>query len=253
VRFALLSVVPRVTIADLQRLAAACEPALAAVAAAWSPIFPEIVAPTIRVVSAVSDLTDDDVAGIFTDSLDEPGDLAYHYEKVGRDGKPHPYMLILADAYQPVPSWQQAGWHEMAETLVDPHCTRYDPSGWAVEVCDPVQSDNVDVGGVTLSPFVWPGWFELGVAVGAGARRVDSAGLLTAAHTVRPGGYAMRQDGSEITGAGYRHSASKTSQHSRRMKRHRAIAARARAGLRIDPQAVVPVLVDPLDALRRLG
>jgi len=225
-RFALLSTVSRYSTADLTRIAAACQPALAAVAAAWRTVYPDIAAPTVRVVEHVNDLTDADVPGILADSIDEPQDAAYHAERLGVDGKPHPYMLILADAYQPRAGVEQATWHEMAETLVDPHCTLYDAEGWAIEVCDPVQSDVVLVDGVTLSPFVTPAWFGLGAAPGQRGGPFDSAGLLTAAHTVHAGGYAMKQDGTEVTGDGYRHAACKGCKHCRRMKRRRAIGQR---------------------------
>ncbi len=253
-RFSLLSLVARIDDAFLERMRDAYLIRGAQVAAAWSPIFPDVVAPDVRVVSAISDLTDEDVPGLFTGSIDEPGDLAYHFLKPDAHGVQRPYMVILADAYQPFPSVEKAGGHEMDETLVDALCARYDAAGFALEVDDPFQEDDqpVDVGRgapVAFSPFALPAWFGVGDA----AAPTNSAGLACAPHAVRPGGYAMLQNGKEITAEGYQHPPRKAAMHSRRMKRHRAMAARARAGLRIDPQAVVPVLVDPLDALRRLG
>lgn len=211
-RFVLFSAVARVTPAHLAAIAAACTPALADVARAWAPVYPEIVAPKVRVAASATDFAHGEIPVLFVAALDEPGDLAYHFVKNGL-----PYAVVLADEYQELQSIQQAAWHECAEALVDPSCGRHDAAGWAIEVCDPVQSDPIaGLGGVNLSPFVMPAWF------GLGAGPVDSAGLLAAPHTVRPGAYAMKQDGSEIHGEGYQHATGKFSLHSRRMKRRRA-------------------------------
>lgn len=215
--FVLYSAVLGLTPSDLSAIAAACVPALADVVRAWSPYYPEIVPPSVRLASGVTDFADGEVPVLFVASLDQPRDLAYHYI---RDG--HPYALVLADSFQSLASIQQGAWHEMAEALVDPDCSRY-VGGLALEVCDPVQSDAVLVGGITLSPFVLPSWFGLG---GTSAP-FDSAGLLAGPGAVHAGGYAMREDGSEVHAMGYEHGPAKRHPSSRRMRRLRAIAAKS--------------------------
>lgn len=223
--YALLSTVPRITDAFLERVRDAYLIRGPQVTAAWSPVYQSIIAPTVRIVSAVSELTDADIPALFVNDIGEPGDLAYHFIKPDANGVRRPYMMILADEYQPLVSVEKAFGHEADETLVDPACTLYDTSGWAIEVADPVQEDTqaIDIGRgdpVAFSPFVLPAWF----GIGTGA--VDSAGLLTAPHTIHTGGYAMKQDGTEVHGAGYRHATAKHCGNCRRMKRRVAIARR---------------------------
>lgn len=209
--FVLFSAGSHVTPADLSALASACIPALADVARAWAPVYPEIEPPIVRVATSPTDFATGEIPVLFVANLGKGNedDLAFHYLNAAG----LPYALVLADPSQPLTSVQQAAWHEMAETTVDPSCSRF-AAGWAVEVCDPTQGDDVPgLGGVNLSPTIFPAWF------GLGSGPLDSAELLTAPGSVRPGGYAMRQDGSEIHGDGYRHAAGKLHPGSRRMRR----------------------------------
>jgi len=234
--FRLLSATSRITDDFLRRCALAYATQAADVAAAWSPIYPEIVAPSVEPVGAASDLQDGDVPVLFTPTIDQPGDLAYHYLKQGR-----PYAVVLASADQPFPSVQQAGGHEINEALVDPLCHRYDLDGWAIEVHDQLQDDPVwwsvadREGPVLLSPFGCPALFRLAGRVTVPGEPFDSAGLLHELHAVRPGGYAQKKDGTEVYGKQWMgHPARKESVHGRRMKRQRA---RALAAMREGAQA----------------
>ena len=223
-QYALLSRVSRITDAFLERVRDAYLIRGAQTAASWSPVYPSIVAPTVRIVSSVSEFTDADVPALFVGSFDpkDAGDLAFHFIQPDAHGVQRPYMMILADAYQPLPSVEKAFGHEGDETLVDPTCALYDPSGWAIEVADPVQEDTraVDIGRgdpVAFSAIALPAWFGLGTGP------IDTAGLLTTPHTVHSGGYAMMQDGTEVHGDGFKHAACKSCRHCRRMKRRHAI------------------------------
>jgi hypothetical protein len=230
VKVALLAATPRITDAFLRRVELAYTTALPAVETAWAPVYPEIGAAEIRVVSSAAELVEGDVPILFVPTIDEPGDLAYHYLAEGL-----PYALVLADDKQSFPSVEQSGWHELVELRVDPLCNRFDPAGFAIEIADPLQDDGVpqDIGAgspVLLSPWVLPTWFGLGPASGP----FDSAELLQAEHALRPGGYAQVRagDGSFSERYGERwpgHPAHKWSPYARRMRR-RAKASRCATG-----------------------
>lgn len=219
--FALLSIASRATDGLLRRVQVACMMRLPEEETAWS-----LPRKTIRIVSAVSELTDADTPMLFTPTIDQPGDLAYHWIKNG-----HPFGLILADERQSLPSIEQAAWHEIAECNADPGCDLYDADGYAIEVCDPLQDDPmlVDIGAgdpVLTSPFVTPDWFRLSLLQRWRTRswtpseRYDSSGLLTQRHQLRTGGYAMKKGGTELRGSGFvGHPARKLHPFSRRIRR----------------------------------
>lgn len=61
--------------------------------------------------------------------------------------------------------------------------------GWFNEVADPVEADFYRIGGVEISDFVTPAWFNDGVG-----QRFDFMGLAQQPFWIRPGGYAQFLD-----------------------------------------------------------
>lgn len=228
-RFALISASQYSPASLLGPLADVSGPELEAAAYAWRGTYADVVAPTdIRVVTCLSDLTDDDWPFIFAPTIDVPADLAYHFTKADAHGVQRPYGLILADDYQSPRRIQQAGWHEMVEAMIDAPCDRYDPDGYSVEVADFGQEWPVDRAApngvsVLLSPWAGPAWFGLGTGP------LDSAGLCTEPHQILDGGYAQRMVNGRLIDLppGYKPPPSKAHQHSRRSKRRRAFALRS--------------------------
>lgn len=83
--------------------------------------------------------------------------------------------------------------HEILETLVDPHCNGWmqnaqDGSMWAMEVCDPVESDSYEIGGVAVSNFVTPHFFDADAAKG---ERLDILKKAVSPFGLDAGGYAV--------------------------------------------------------------
>lgn len=79
--------------------------------------------------------------------------------------------------------------HEACETEGDPACTSYSDTGRgilvATEVSDPVEGDTYEIGGVTVSNFVLPSWFNPFMHTGP----YDHMGRATAPFTMTKGGY----------------------------------------------------------------
>jgi hypothetical protein len=94
--------------------------------------------------------------------------------------------------------WSSSASHELLELLADPDMNRtvvvwgkHGSRLYAYEVCDPVQSDEHGylVGGVLVSDFVYPSWFETFHRPGSVA--FDHTGACRRPLQVRGGGYAQ--------------------------------------------------------------
>ena len=210
--FALLTTSNHFTPALLETVAAAYRLRGPQLAAAWTPLYPDAVSLNVRCVSSVQELKDTDIPLVGTVTLDDPRDLAYHFI---RDG--HPYGLILCDGYQTIASMVRAWMHELLETQLDPLCNLY-ANGLALECKDTCQNDSdlltlPDGTYVDDGPFATPAWF------GLSAGPTLSNGLPLAPGAVRPTGYFVRQDGSQVLGMHYSHAPHKYSPHSRMMRR----------------------------------
>jgi hypothetical protein len=64
-------------------------------------------------------------------------------------------------------SWTVTASHELLEMLADPYIGNgfgpYNDGSWfALEVCDPVEANEYDVGGIKVSDFVYPAWYGSG-------------------------------------------------------------------------------------------
>jgi hypothetical protein len=105
------------------------------------------------------------------DGLDQPGDLAYHYDDVR--GQPDAFIDVKG-AQDTGNDWRTIADHELKEALVDPSCRLLGADGITMrEVCDPVEESLVMVGGVPFSNFVLPAYFGL-----VPGTRYDFSGIL---------------------------------------------------------------------------
>lgn len=96
--------------------------------------------------------------------------------------------------------------HEVLEALADPACNRWaqtiEGELYAIEVCDPVQSDSYAIelndgsAPVHVSNFVTPAWFDPRPDKGA---RFDFMGRLSRPFTMSPGGYVITMSGGPST------------------------------------------------------
>jgi hypothetical protein len=82
--------------------------------------------------------------------------------------------------------------HELAEMLVDPgmQLGAIGPDGktwYAYEVADAVEGEEIEVGGIPMSNFVYPAWFEAFRA--PRSTKFDHKGTCTRPFELRPGGY----------------------------------------------------------------
>ena len=96
--------------------------------------------------------------------------------------------------------WTVDAFHEVLEALVDPELDRWlrlqDGRELAWEVCDAVEGDTYDKGGVKLSNFVLPAYFSL-AAVAPGTR-LDFLGRVQRPGEIRPGGYNQISAGGKL-------------------------------------------------------
>ena len=216
-RFALVSVVPRITLAFLDRIARAYRVRGARTAATWARVFPDVTAPEV-VVRAAADLQDGDSPIVLGPTIDLPGADAYHYLRQTSAGATVYYGLVLVDDDHSDEDVEEATGHELNEALVDPPCSRY-LARRAVEVGDPTQGvpDPVELPGetraVAFAATVEPPWF----GVGTGA--TTSTGLVLTPGAAAPRGYVMLEDGTEVHGHRHLHGPKASHLLGRRMRR----------------------------------
>ena len=122
-----------------------------------------------------------------TDNPDQAGALGYH-ELTSR-GTPLGKVFAGLDL-QSGGSWTVTLSHELLEMLADPWinwCAQgSDGKIYALEVCDAVEADRLgyQIGGVLVSDFITPSWFEP-----THADRVDFKGRLSKPLQLASGGY----------------------------------------------------------------
>ena len=197
----LLNSSAEVSPSDLSSIVPALQTYLGQVAAAWGLDTPTVIAGSDGQAAS-------DWLLALTDDTPEPGDLGYHTDL----GVPNAVIQVTetlgygGSILQPGsgnPAVSAVVSHEAAEMLVDPLATMYVPllgstSQVAMEVCDPVQGDAYDIGEVSVSDFVTPGWF---LNIG----KADQLGVATGSK-LRPGGYYVlkAEDGSTSSVMGER-------------------------------------------------
>lgn len=143
---------------------------------------------TVEIAGADSVPTDAWVIGLFSDP-DQPGALGYH--DTTPNGMPLAKIFPKLDAQDGSPLSVTVS-HELLEMLADPLLAKavqstLDGRFWAYEICDAVENDSYTLGGVALSDFVLPQYFEPPTDL-AGVK-LDFMGLVKTPYEVRPGGY----------------------------------------------------------------
>jgi len=129
---------------------------------------------------------------IFLDTSDQAGALGYH--ELTPEGYPQGLVFVKESAKAGV-AWSTTASHEMLEILLDPYTDLLvmeqkqgqSPKLYAYEVCDPVENDWYIIGGVKVSNFVYPEWFENDAKNPSG--KWDFLGNLKAPFTLSKGGY----------------------------------------------------------------
>lgn len=140
---------------------------------------------------------------VLVDTADDPQALGYHTEvgavqsgvvgcKPELDQGAHP----LTGPYSVASILS----HEVLEMAVDGRCNLWADSGRgllvAYEVGDPVQSDWYLIDGVSVSNFVWPGWFDPNTPHGT---QLDQMHLCHAPFELRRHGYWIQMHGGQVT------------------------------------------------------
>jgi hypothetical protein len=84
--------------------------------------------------------------------------------------------------------------HEVLEMFIDPNCNLWATNDqgkvYSFEVCDPVEAPTYAIGGVSVSNFVTPAWFDP-LAQQKSKTQFDKLGLLTTSFSILKGGYAV--------------------------------------------------------------
>ena len=141
---------------------------------------------------------------VFLDNSDQANALAYH--DLTNEGLPISKVFVKTIQADKA-SLSVGASHEICEMAVDPwlNSAYQDPQGtfWAGEICDPVEADQYgyEIGGILVTDFVTPNWFEHKNAVGA----IDLQRHADRAFEVLTGGYAQKFDPKkgwvQVTGA----------------------------------------------------
>jgi hypothetical protein len=141
---------------------------------------------------------------VFLDNSDQANALAYH--DLTDEGLPISKVFVRTIQADKA-SLSVGASHEICEMAVDPwlNSAYQDPQGtfWAGEICDPVEADQYgyEIGGILVTDFVTPNWFEHKNAVGA----IDLQRHAKSAFQVLSGGYAQKFDPQkgwvQVTGA----------------------------------------------------
>ncbi|HTQ06184.1 MAG TPA: hypothetical protein VMI54_20120 [Polyangiaceae bacterium] len=165
------------------------------------------------------------------DDADQAGALGYH--DLGQQGQP--LGKVFAKSVETFGGlWTVAFSHELLEMLVDPaiNLLAFDEEAgraYAYDVCDAVEADQLGyaVGGVSVSNFVHPSWFD---PTSVASRKHDHCGQTTQPFEMPPGGYIGFL---ELGGGGWRQ-----------------IMARTRSDARLMSVLAAP---SPFDARPRVG
>lgn len=142
------------------------------------------------------------------DDSDQAGALGWHTEQAGGAmfGRvfARPVLTNGGDLLTLPLSVASVLSHEVLELFVDPHVNLWadDNAGtaYALEVCDPVESDSytmlVDTTRVTVSNFVTPAWFD---RLAGPHARLDWMGKVKAPFTMSAGGYVVVESEGHVT------------------------------------------------------
>lgn len=140
---------------------------------------------------------------IIADDADQVGALGYHTEH--ESGQPWGAVFVKTimenhgDLTVGPLSVSAVISHEVLEIIGDPcvNLWAYDDGlyEYAYELCDPVEGDAYECGGVSVSNFVLPSWFD---AYARRDARFDYMDTLRAPFTMTPGGYLIRSKDQKV-------------------------------------------------------
>src|SRR5262245_25432954 len=112
----------------------------------------------------------------------------------GRGGRPCGFVLVRP-CLEAGDAWQAAASHQLLELLADPLVNlaaegvfQGKPALFALEVCDPVETDSYAIAGVPVANCVLPTWFAPGPL--ADETLLDFLGRLAEPFSVTPAGHA---------------------------------------------------------------
>ncbi len=154
-RLAVVNVSTLVPAADVERVVAACRTQLAThLQPAWAA------GAVVEIWPDLACVPDGAFPVLVADDEQQVGALGHHDVTQA--------MIGVRDAQLMGVPWSCVLSHELCETVVNPQLARWSaPSSssgvvWAVEVCDPVENQRYEIGGVAVSDFVYPAFFEAG-------------------------------------------------------------------------------------------
>jgi hypothetical protein len=186
----------------VQKAVAACAKQLKIhVAPAWDMV----PAPVIYYASKAQVPQDADMATILDDS-DQAGFLGYH--RLTPDGKPYSRVFVSpvlnhgGELLKGALSVSAVLSHEVCEWFVDAYLNLWadGPEGsYAVEICDPVDELCYQIGGVSVSDFVFRRFFDPAAPPGA---RFDHMEKVTKPFTPTPGGQIQVRKNGTVTVTG---------------------------------------------------
>jgi hypothetical protein len=199
INFALqnLSTVPALTSSALVAIAKAIQIQLTShVCPAW-----DLRVSRVRALNKGQRCPGDEWPVVFLDDADAAGALGYH--DVTPDGRPYARVFVrttldAGGTIQRGPlSVSSVASHEIVEVLGDAWARYWsdlpDAGEVALELCDPVEDTSYEVGGVSLSNFVLPAWFDVGNNRGP----FDHLKLLMAPFSCTDGGYLITRGAGE--------------------------------------------------------
>lgn len=155
---------------------------------------------TLTVSRDLSEVPRTSLPVVILANADQAGALGYHDETP--DGRPYARVFVHPTLDDGV-ALSTVISHEAIEALVDAHVNLWvnDAQGllWAVEACDPCENVTYRVGGVDVSDFVLPSWFDANTGPGeATSHRSSTLGPFD----VAVGGYAITYDGQQVSTVG---------------------------------------------------
>lgn len=187
VTVALVNQSKRVSDADLQTIAAACNTQLTRdVAPIWGPV------PTVVFFRKGTKVPGDALVATVSDTSDQPGAAGYHTETP----KGAAYIKIFTFAGAPILQGSEALSvtisHELCELVVDMPANKWadgpDGSDYAYEACDAVEGDTYEIDGVYVSNFLFPAFFDPQVKKGT---RLAYLKTVTEPFKMTAGGYQI--------------------------------------------------------------
>jgi hypothetical protein len=158
------------------------------------------------------------------DTCDEQDALGYHFDQTIPSG-----IVGVKTSTDDGASWSSVLSHEILELIADPYadaCRGAGPEFYSLEVCDPVEGQPYQIGGVDVERFILPNWFTPGSKGPWDFAPPGDKALLSGPLSLAPGGYMSMWDGSSWTQRNAEHTKNfRRTPHpaSRRGRRHARI------------------------------